>query len=186
MGGTSVPNCLSPNGQPAENSRWKRPLRIYPTSPSWTRLKLWIGAGSLVVAFNRTGYTRGLEEKQSNEPHGVPMIKLRHLPNIGRSQVPVRRVSTHSLYIFHPGRLGGMAGFRKRRWEGKYGQSLMIPRYKYMLVIGLSTPVSARTEAQCEYTGCMLLATSMLNTGIALILHIRAVLRWHIWGVIGR
>ena len=31
--GTSMPSCLSPKGQPAENNKWKQPLRIYPTSP---------------------------------------------------------------------------------------------------------------------------------------------------------
>ena len=31
--GTSTPNFLSPNGRPAENNKWKRPLQINPTSP---------------------------------------------------------------------------------------------------------------------------------------------------------
>ena len=53
-----MPNAFSPSGQPAENSKWKQPLTIYPTSPGRMQLKLESGAGSLVVACIYVGYTK--------------------------------------------------------------------------------------------------------------------------------
>jgi len=57
VAGTSTPSRFLPNGRPAENSKLKLPLRIYPTSPGLIRSKS-CGAGSLVVAYVQVGYTK--------------------------------------------------------------------------------------------------------------------------------
>ena len=50
---------------------------------------------------------------------------------------------TYSLYIFHPGRLEDMVRDKKWQVERIRGSWVLVPKYKYVVMAGLSAPISA-------------------------------------------